>query len=542
MPEITALLHFAHLHQRVFAKYPESWNLDPCIKQALTRPVATSGGMSYQLTLGQPDHVSAVPDADVARVAVRDGLDLLLRSLNTRADGSHTPGTHGLVTSAKVGVPFATHALDGVVLMDIPGTADPHALHVHETRIAVGKTRLAVLVLPAEKGRPIVLPGDAVAELHHSGFLRSMLLAKADDEYDLVVVVNADTQSPARAEQAGELGQLRVAIMKEVRSVATTLLPKAGEDVAEGGPTKDSLLARMAVVERRLTVVYLRARHAAAAVLGYVNSNLRADYCADPRGNFGAGPGCVALPVVPSQTEDEVKATVEATGVPRLLELLSAVRSDAVPQLRSVLNGALHEIQRGIMDIDRQTVVLPQKLFDCFEKWSANELSKKRGACGACLGVVLLSRAPRRFAGPATSKVTGPGPRTHAKIIAAFRKCLVDQVPCKLSQKAKAQRKQLVLKHLGDPKDWLDVSKVRAASGSKLRAPCCSLKLTRHASPLACSVTSAYSASAACCFRRWCPQSQRRRSWPISCAPRRRSCCRFACVPACAGVLRADKG
>jgi hypothetical protein len=360
--------------------------------------------MSCQLTLGQPEVNAVLPDADVARVAVRDGLDLLLRSLNTHADGSHTPGTHGLVKSAKVGVPFATHALDGVMLMDIPGTADPHALHVHETRVAVGKTRLAVLVLPTEKGRPLVLPADAVAELHHSGFLRSMLLAKADDEYDLVVVVNADTQTPARAEQAGELGQLRAAIMKIVRSVAGTLLPKGGEDIEEGAPTKDSLKTRLDVIERRLTVVYLRTRHAAAAVLGYVNSNLRAEYCANPRGNLGAGPSCAPLPVVPSQTEDEVKAVVEATGVPRLLELISAVRSDAVLQLRSVLNGALLEVRRGIMEIDRQTVVLPKKLFDCFEKWSAKELSKKRGACGACLSFVLLSRAlqvPRQARLPA---------------------------------------------------------------------------------------------------------------------------------------------
>jgi hypothetical protein len=365
-----------------WAKFVPGWVIDQRIKEALLQAPRTG----CSLLLGQWDGDEVVSDADTARVAVRDGLEELLRPQRVLADGTVTAGTHGLVLAAKVGVPFATRSLDDIVIMDIPGSADPNAMHAQDTRLAVENTKLAVLVLRCYPDRPVTL-GDSASELRNSRFIEKMLLPRHKDEYGLVVLINADMHTPTRRETQfpGELDALREQIMAEFEAVAASLLPTDAdgtEPSAYGGaPGRAALIeACLDSIADRLPVLYLRARHAAAAVLGHANHDLLSAYCANPQ-RFGLQDMASAPLVLPTRkSPDELYKFVDSTGVPRLLELICAVRSDAVGELADVLTTMRDELAHSIQKIDQQAIQLPPGLFLCFEDWAEKFNKKKRGA------------------------------------------------------------------------------------------------------------------------------------------------------------------
>lgn len=307
-----------HLYGSAAPTAPPGWFLPDCLKAAMCD---ASHPQHCVLRLGAWDGPENPAGPDEARCLVRDQLSALL--LPQPKGG--LPGLGPLVKSAHIGVPFAAPAMADVTLLDVPGTSDANEGHRAQTRLAVERTKLAVLVLSPSAGGGVTLDADA-RDLARTPFVQSMLL---NGGCSLVVLVNADKSCPPRLQSAAEADALRKALHRDVLAPAVALLrPKGGDPAAS--PSETELAARAAAMARELPVIYARVRTAAALLAADGNEKLLADYCADP-GRFldeeEEDEPPRPLPPPPPLTTDQLRAAVDDTGVARLVELSASPRA-----------------------------------------------------------------------------------------------------------------------------------------------------------------------------------------------------------------------
>lgn len=365
-----------------YGKYAEHWNLDPGIKRVMKEQVHNVASTSVQLSFGQwdGDQKDAQSKADVARVTARDLLSTLLNPMQRRADGEATPGLDCLVKSAQMGVPFACTALEDIILVDVPGTSDDSVVHSADTRLAIARTKRAVLVLSSQvPGEAPSLAGPAVMELARSPFVQRMLASS--DDCSLIVVVSADVCTPALQEEAAAVSALRDELVDTVFHVCAQQLKASARAAPPGEERLDEsrIDERLATIRDRLHIIYLRAREAAAAALCFADHQLLVDYCASPA-KFGAGAQCKPLEPPARMSEQALRAFLNASGVPRLLEHISAIRLHAVDCLDDVMIEAEGHVREKITEIEQQSIELPHNLFSCFSKWAEHVIGLKRGA------------------------------------------------------------------------------------------------------------------------------------------------------------------
>ena len=387
LPDLDALNQFAY-RRVAYGKYAETWHVDAGIKRALREGPHDAAATGVHLSVGQWDGDGAVaPCSDVARVTARDLLCTLLQPMQRRADGEATPGLDCLVKSARMGVPFACNALEDVILVDVPGTSDASAVHTADTRHAIKRIKRAVLVLSsAEPGQAPTLAGPAAMELSRSPFVKNMLASPDADDCSLIVVVNADLWTPALSEDAEAVSTLRDELVDFVFHPCAEQLKASARAAPADVARLDEVAidARLSTIRQRLHIIYVRARQAAAAALCYADHKLLVDYCASPA-SFGASAYCEPLVAPPRMSREQVRGFLNASGVPRLLEHICAVRTHAVNLLEDVMNEVESAVREKVTEIEQQTIELPPNLYSCFANWAEHVLKLKRGACGARL-------------------------------------------------------------------------------------------------------------------------------------------------------------
>ncbi len=370
--------------------------------------------------LVQPHGGGGVPEREAERVRVRDTLSALL---------DPERGLGCLVERARLELPLGRCGLRHVLLTDVAGTTDASAAHAADTRAAVAETDLAVVILEVDDNRRPKVDAQLAASLRSSPFIRRMLLAAPGEQTcSLVLVVNADKCDPPLEERKEEVDALRKKIGSSVLTVCAAALMREGACVAavtlnhvaaaaaaagahpdedasdtEGeapavGLTKEEAKARIAAILANLPVVYLRPHTAAAAVLAAANPELLSRYCAAPA-SYGAA--AQALPAQPPPDRGQLEGVLCAAGVPRLLELISAVRAPEAAALAKVLEELEGHLVAAVAEIERHTISLPAPVYEIFRTWSDYVSKMPQGACmcmAACWAVLRGSAHVRRRA------------------------------------------------------------------------------------------------------------------------------------------------
>ncbi len=390
----------------------------------------------------QPHGGGGMPEREAERVRVRDTLSSLL---------DPERGLGCLVERARLELPLGRCGLRHVLLTDVAGTTDASAAHAADTRAAVAETDLAVVILEVDdNGRPKV-DAQLAASLRSSPFIRRMLLAAPHEQTcSLVLVVNADKCDPPLEERKEDVDALRKKIGSSVLTVCAEALMREGACVAavtlnhaaaaaaaagahpdedasdtEGyapapavGLTKEEAKARIAAILANLPVVYLRPHTAAAAVLAAANPELLSRYCAAPA-RYGAT--AQPLQAQPPPDRGQLEGVLCAAGVPRLLELISAVRAPEAAALAKVLEELEGHLVAAVAEIERHTISLPAPVYEIFRKWSdyVSKMPQGTHMCmPACWAVQRGSAHVRRRAAR-SRRARAPAHARHAQGAAA---------------------------------------------------------------------------------------------------------------------------
>ena len=249
-------------------------------------------------------------------------------------------------------------------------------------RSSLSSFKRAVLVLSSsEPGQPPTLAAPAAVELARSEFVKRMLSSPDADDCSLIVVVSADFWTPALTEVADDVSTLRDELVDNVFHPCAQQLKASARAASPDAPRLDEAVidARLDAIRERLHIIYVRTRQAAAAALCYANHQLLVDYCTSPS-SFGAAEDCKPLVPRPRMSQEGLRSLLNASGVPRLLEHISAVRSHAVSLLEDVMNEVDPLLREKVREIEQQVIELPPNLYSCFANWAEHVLKLKRGA------------------------------------------------------------------------------------------------------------------------------------------------------------------
>ncbi|KAG6548269.1 hypothetical protein Mapa_010320 [Marchantia paleacea] len=270
--------------------------------------------LAKRVSLGKKEVIEANPSQGcvVDRLYVRDGIRRRLCEENL-----------GLLLEDLVIEAPIPSSEGGVSLLDVPGTNDPRLLHQRETRDAIDRTTLILLILDKN-----VLDAGTEKVLEDSPLLERMLL-DTSERCNLVVVGIAEKRCTG-SKSASQIvaGFDRKRDLK--RALKSIFLKKIRNLLKSRRLTSTEATARLRSIseDNRFHVLPVLPLLCASLHLSASNPVLHSEYCETP--------GESTCPLIMNE-EERMKMCMQ-TNIPQLLEMIQSVR---VPSSRVKLKSNL---------------------------------------------------------------------------------------------------------------------------------------------------------------------------------------------------------
>ncbi|MCO5556942.1 hypothetical protein L7F22_010497 [Adiantum nelumboides] len=242
-----------------------------------------------------------------------------------------------LVEDLRIEVPVASFE-GGISLLDVPGTNDPRVLHQRETRDAIDRTSLILLVLDRS-----VMDNQTQASLAESPLLERMLLDETA-RCSLVVVGIAEKntnkgQSPKDVLAAFDSkGNVMKSLMKVFQKIALRLWKSKRIQ-------KECAMQRIGdLFTSSITLIPVLPFLCASLHLSPSNPELHRTFCQSE--------GKICCPL--RMSKEEVRERCMETNIPHLLEKVQSVR---VPPTKEELLEHMQSTINGLMSLTKQNMV-----------------------------------------------------------------------------------------------------------------------------------------------------------------------------------------
>ena len=255
-----------------------------------------------------------------------------------------------LIEDLSIQVPVSSFE-SGISLLDVPGTNDPRVLHQRETRDAIDRTSLILLVLDKS-----VIDVQTEASLVDSVLLERMLIDETAT-CSLVVVGIAE------------------------KDMKKGLCPK---DLVAGFDSKDNILISLKKIFRKIVSRLVKSKRIEAALgLKRIDSLFASSICLIPVLPFlcaslhltisnpqlhkmaceSKGQKCCPL----LMNEEEVREACKETNIPQLLEKIHSVR---VPPMLNDLQHIINSTQQSLTFLAQPTVVNNFAIIFMWQAWN----------------------------------------------------------------------------------------------------------------------------------------------------------------------------